>query len=71
MPDPLPAQNKQLIAVIMLISAVTLGLVAVLMYAGVVPLPEESRGLVSMVVGGAAAADLLVCLWFFRKGQSS
>ena len=71
MPNPEPVQNKPLIALLMLISAVTLGVVAVLIYSGVVPLPEESRGLVTMVVGGAAAADLLVCLWFFRKGQSS
>ena len=71
MPDPQPVQSKPLIAVIILVSAVTLAVVAVLMYSRVVPLPEESRGPVTMVVAAAAAADFLVCLWFFRKGQSS
>jgi hypothetical protein len=71
MPDRQAASTQPLIALITMISAVTLAVLAALIYSGVVPLPEESRGLVALVVGVAAAADLLVAVWFFRKGQSS
>ena len=70
MPDR-PAANTRLIALLMMISAVTLAVVAGLIYVGVVPVPEDSRGIVAVAIGAAAAADFLVALWFFRKGQSS
>lgn len=70
MADQQPAA-KPVIALILMFSAVTLGVLARLIYSGVVPLPEESRGIAAAVVGVAAAADFLVGLWFFRKGQSS
>lgn len=71
MPDPQPVNTKPLIALIMMISAITLAVLAGLIYSGIVPLPEESRGLATLVVGVAAAADFLVGLWFFRVSQSS
>lgn len=71
MPDPQPANPRPLIALIMLISAVTLAALAGLIYSGVVPLPEEARGIAALAVGVAAAADFLVGLWFFRMSQSS
>ena len=71
MPDQQPVNARPLIAMIMMISAVTLAVLAGLIYAGVVPLPEESRGLAALIIGVAAAADFLVGLWFFRMGQST
>lgn len=62
---------RQLIALIMMISAVVLALLAGLIYSGSVPLPEETRGIATLVVGVAALTDFLVGLWFFRMGQSS
>ncbi len=70
MPDR-PPNTKPLIALLMMISAVSLAVLAGLIYSGVVPLPEETRGVATLVVGVAAAADFLIALWFFRMGQSS
>lgn len=69
MPDQV--QRKRLIALLMLVSAVTLAVVAALIYFRVVPVPDESRRLVLFVVAAATLADFAVCLWFFREGQSS
>ena len=60
-----------LLAMVMLVSAVTLVLLAVLIYTGVVPLGEELRVSAAVAVGAAAFADFLVAIWFFRKSQSS
>ena len=51
----------------MMLSAVALGVVAILIYSGVVPF----GGVAALVVGAAAFADLLIGIWFFRRGQSS
>jgi hypothetical protein len=71
MPETLPPQRLQLVALILVVSAITLIAVAYLIYAGVVPVPEEVRPLAAAAVGLAAIADLGVAFWFFRKGQSS
>ena len=71
MPDRAPANTKPLIALLMMISAVSLAVLAGLIYSGVVPLPEETRGVATLVVGVAAAVDFLVGLWLFRMGHSS
>ena len=70
MPDTAP-NTTPVIALVMGVSAITLAALAVLIYAGVVPLPPETRFIASLVVGAAAFADFLVALWFFRKSQSS
>lgn len=70
MPDQ-QAAAKPVIALVLMISAVTLGLLTGLIYSGVVPLPEASRGIAALVVGVAAAADFLIGLWLFRMSQSS
>ena len=70
MPEPTP-NTAPVVAMAMLGSVVTLVDLAVLIYTGVVPLPPETRMIASLVVGGAAFADFLVALWFFRKSQSS
>jgi hypothetical protein len=62
--------NRRLVAMILMISAAVLALVAMLIYTGVVPLPEESRPMGALIVGMAAAADFGVGLMFFRMGQS-
>ena len=60
-----------MISVILVISAISLALLAALIYMGVVPLPDETRGIATLVVGVAAFADFVVAIWFFRMGQSS
>jgi len=70
MADRQPA-GKSVVALILMASALTLSLLAGLILFGVVPLPEESRGIASLVVGVAAAADFGIGLWLFRAGQSS
>ena len=51
----------------MLFSAVVLGVVASLIYSGVIPLGQ----LAALVVGAVAFVDLMIGIVFFRKGQSS
>ena len=70
MPDA-AARGKQIIALAMMVSAITLGVVGYLIFAGTIPLPEDSRPIVGGAVGAAAVLDLLVAIWFYSKGQSS
>jgi hypothetical protein len=71
MPEPTPAAGRAVIAMILVVSAISLAVLAGLIYVGVVPLPDQTRGIAAMVVGLAAFADFLVAVWFFRMGQSS
>ena len=71
MPEPAPAGNRALIAMILMISAVSLVVLSALIYMGVVPLPDETRGIATLAVAVAAFADFVVAIWFFRMGQSS
>ena len=72
MPEPAQAAaNKQLVGIILMISAAVLGVLAMLTYTGIVPLPEETRPMAALVVGIAAVADFGVGVLFFRMGQSS
>ena len=57
-------------AMMMFVSAITLAVLAVLIYTAVVPIGEEIRLIASAAVGVAAFADFLVAMWFFRKSQS-
>lgn len=59
------------IAMALGVSAITLVVLAVLIYTGVVPVGEDVRLMASVVVGAAAFADFVVAIWFFRKSQSS
>ena len=65
------ARGKQIVALAMIISAITLGVIGYLIFAGIVPVAEESRPIVGGAVGVAAVLDLLIGIWFFSKGQSS
>jgi hypothetical protein len=71
MPEPTPAASRAVIAMILVVSAISLAVLAGLIYVGVVPLPDQTRGIAALVVGLAAFADFLVAVWFFRMGQSS
>lgn len=71
MPESPHAANKQLVGIILMISAAVLGVLAMLTYTGVVPLPGESRTMGALIVGIAAVADFGVGVMFFRMGQSS
>ena len=55
----------------MMVSAVVLFAVATLIFSGVVALPDAVRIPAAIGIGLAAAADLVMALVFFRKGQSS
>ena len=70
MPEPTTG-NRAVIAMVLVFSALSLSALAVLIYTGVMPVPEDSRGIAALVVGVAAFADFLVAVWFFRMGQSS
>jgi hypothetical protein len=72
MPEsPQAAANKQLVGIILMISAAVLAVVAMLIYTGIVPLPEESRAMGALIVGLAAVADFGAGIVFFRMGQTS
>jgi hypothetical protein len=70
MPEP-AAGSRRVIALAMMVSAITLAAVAFLILTGVIPVAEEMRAVAGGLVGVAAVVDLLVGLWFFSKGQSS
>jgi hypothetical protein len=70
MPEPSP-RTSQIIALAVLVSAIALGVVAALIFSGTIPIAEGPRQMIAMAVGVAAFADLIVAIWFFRKGQSS
>ena len=69
MPDP--ARNQQIVALAMIVSAITLGVIGYLIFAGMIPVPEDSRPIVGGAVGVAAVLDLVIGIWFFSRGQSS
>jgi hypothetical protein len=70
MPEPSQRTN-QIIALAVFVSAIALGIVALLIFAGTIPVAAGTRPLIAAAVGAAAFADLAAAVWFFRKGQSS
>jgi hypothetical protein len=71
MPEVNPHPGKQLVAVVMFISAIVLFALSMLFFAGTFQLPDEIRVIASIAVAIAAAVDLLIAIRFFRQGQSS
>ena len=71
MPEKLSPDRQPVVAFAMMFSAIALTALALLIYTGVVPIPEETRPIAALVVGVAAFADLAIGIWFFRRGQSS
>ena len=71
MPEQLSPDRQPVVAFAMMFSAIALTALALLIYTGVVPIPEETRPIAALVVGVAAFADLVIGVWFFRRGQSS
>jgi hypothetical protein len=70
MPE-LVRRNQQIIALALLMSAITIAIVAGLIFAGTIPVADGARPMIALALGVAAFADLIVAIWFFRKGQSS
>jgi hypothetical protein len=66
MPEPARAAAP-IIVMAMMFSAVTMAVLAALIYMGTIQLPR----LVAFVLGFAAFVDFAIGIWFFRKGQSS
>ena len=64
-------RNNQVIALALLVSAITMGVVAGLIFAGTIPVADGTRPMVGAAIAVASFADLMVAMWFFRKGQSS
>jgi FlaG/FlaF family flagellin (archaellin) len=66
MPDPTRAATP-IIALAMMFSAITMAVLAALIYMGTLGLPR----IAGYVLGFAAFLDFAIGIWFFRKGQSS
>ena len=71
MPEATPQRAQQVIAAALLLGAAVMFAVAALIYADVISLGEELRVTAAIVVGIAALVDLLMAMWFFRRGQSA
>ncbi len=63
--------SRHVVALGLFASAITLGMAAALMFAGIIPVEEESRAMFAAALGFAAFVDVIVAAWFFRKGQHS
>jgi hypothetical protein len=70
MPEVRTAARPHVAALAMLLSAVVLGTMALLTYTGTGPLAGLGP-IAALALGAAAFADLLIGIWFFRRGQSS
>ena len=70
MPEP-GQRNSQIIALALVASVVMLSVMAVLAWTGTLPFDESVRQIIAIAFGVAAFTDLVVAIWFFRKGQSS
>ena len=66
MPEPARAAAP-VIALATMFSAVTMAVLAALIYMGTLGLPRVA----AYVLGFAAFLDFGIGMWFFRKGQSS
>jgi hypothetical protein len=71
MPETMTPDRQPIVAFAMMFSAIALIALAFSIYTGVVPIPEGTRQIAALVVGVAAFADLMLGIWFFRRGQSS
>jgi hypothetical protein len=65
MPEP-TAPNRRFIGLTLLASAGILLVIAALSYTGVLPVPDDTRGLLAAVTGLAAVADVVVATRFLR-----
>ncbi|HEX7088163.1 MAG TPA: hypothetical protein VF198_17520 [Vicinamibacterales bacterium] len=64
------SSSRRTVGLVMAVSAALLGLVAMLIVAGTIPVEEDSRTLVAGVLGAAAAFDVLLGLYFFVSDAS-
>jgi hypothetical protein len=63
--------NRPLIGGIVLAGAIVLGLLAVLCWTGVLPVDHGARTTISLALGIAAVADLLVGVFFLTRSRQS
>ena len=71
MPEAHVPANRQIVALAMLISAVTMAVVAYLIGTGLIDIGAEVRTIAAIALGVVAFLDFVVGLWFFRSAQSS
>ena len=71
MPEAERQRAQYVIAAAMFLGAAVMFAVAALIYAGVIDVGDEVRLIGAIVIGMAAFADLMLAIWFFRRGQSS
>ncbi len=64
------SSSRRTVGLAMALSAALLGLVAMLIFAGTIPVEEGSRTLIAGVLGAAAAFDVLLGLYFFVSDAS-
>ena len=57
-------RNRHVVGRILLGTAFVMGSLAVLFYAGVVPIAEGSRPVVTLFIGGAAVLDAVLAMYF-------
>jgi Na+/citrate or Na+/malate symporter len=57
-------RNRLVVGRILLGTAFVMGSLAVLFYAGVVPIAEGSRPIVTLFIGGAAVLDAVLAVYF-------
>ena len=70
MPEPSP-RSYRTIALALLASVLMLAVMAVLILAGTIPVADQTGPMIAIALGFVAFTDLMVAIWFFRKGQSS
>jgi hypothetical protein len=70
MASGLPARSRRVVALAMWSGALLLLIIALVVYAGVLPLEPSIRVQVAAVLGLVGIVDLLLGLWFFRSSSS-
>jgi hypothetical protein len=61
---------RTLVGRILVGSALLMGVLAVLFYAGIVPVAEESRTTLALILGFAAVMDLALAVYFMSTDHS-
>ena len=56
--------SRRIVGLALAASAVVLGLVATMIYSGVVGVSEQSRGIVAGAMGVAAVLDMILAVYF-------
>ncbi len=68
---PTTPGGYRMVGLVLMGSSIVTCVIAYLIDAGTLPLPEEIRPLIAGSVAAVALFDVLAGIWFFRKGQAS